>query len=1463
MAILLLVFMASGFSPLSGAGAQTSSGVASTSSGSSAGETATIAIQAQLVTPNSFSGNINGSFSGSFQGKLTAKVNGTISQVSDSYSINFSYVGTFTTGSKQYSARGKGVAQASGGYITSGTLSGTLSYIYSGLVFGKYSGNLISGSYSSQTTYSSSSPGGISTISVKANFSGNFAPFYLASFEESGLPSGTSWSVTVEESGSSTSSTSSAAFLSSPSITLSSTSSVILFSLPNGQYGFSVGPVQLYEASPTSGTFSVNGANVTDEITFTRVETYAVTFTETGLPLGTSWSVTMDGLTQTSDSDSLTLTVPAGTYSYSVSTSSGYVPSTSSGTLSVTGSMSELISFALSAYAVTFTESGLPSGTRWFVVLNGVNKSSMSPQLTFEEADGTYPFYVGKVNGYSESPQSGYVKVSSQAVSQDIVFTPSVYTVSFVQDDLLPGSLWEVTVNGTTVSSYERNATFYLRSGTYSYYVQAPPDRLALPSSGDLFVDHNMEVQVDFPLASSSSVNPSSYAREYFKSNPERFASKAGQSYFTSFPAAYYGYNETPFFGSDPYQRTNVPSIPPYVYSPTLYVYSSLFNAQSLLPSVPTGVALTYVKGYANNGSIIIAISTTGVSSAEAGDWMTAQIHAPFNKTSTINDYSDELTYKVTVTTAVIEDASAGFLTNVGLTSMQAEYQVPNYGIVMHPMHLMTSAAIANPFSDPADTEQIIKDIQMGISLAKLIPAFEGDVQQLYDVINTNLTRGILYGEEVTGANRNLPQNLKEDMTWGLLNPYVQIYSDSFCDTLVMAPGGSTFVSGGIKIVSGNAGIGTTDIYAVTFVQINVYPGLVLAQPPPKGPYIEGVVIKPDTFYVNQLPDLTAKFGNLFLSGNNYDPSTNTWSSVINGGFTEQVQYPSIGYSLGYGTPLQISEPFGVTGNLNVHFDNSSSVGVSTQLGNIGDGLQYYMAPGTYNVSLNFGSTFGTVKAGPQGSLAPWPGTDTPPNLSTSVKVSVLPLPSNTTLLMRSEVTGPGKGRIWVGRPVKLAGKTDEDYWVDQGSPLYVKPAGWFLFYAALQNSSAPVPAYKSQLIANVSAKSISGWYNPTTSFEADANWTPKQAGNYTITVVYTGWPVPGTKQDLITGSTQVVSNVEVLGLGPTLTLSSSREVLGNYSHDWFENSTLFASFQNDTYVGSKPMPNEEVEFYIESPKGLTQAYDGFALAPAHGVTNSKGIANVTLLVSTPPLNNAKLTLVAVAVPPGSGGSDSQAKGSSFVPSANTNATMTIYYMAPQITGPQLTLKAKPSTFGRFNIDPRDWINSTSIFAQLIDTTNSSGQGISSYYVINESLQFWIVTPNGFSTSYDGFSLSNYGYTSTNYYGIASLNLASSSSDTQNVTLTIFVESVPLYSGGGGGSHHTETTSRSSTYIPVNGTLTIKYYVKSFTYHQHHIPHSQTVEQEERRSYEVTQVVSSLTGNGYGEISYGYHIYMR
>ncbi len=308
--------------------------------------------------------------------------------------------------------------------------------------------------------------------------------FYSVNFEESGLPANTTWYVNITNVGS------------SGPITWASYS----IALPNGTYSYTVATVNKnYAPSPSSGPFTVNGAAVSESITFSLV-TYTVTFTESGLPTGTTWYVNLsNGQTFSSSTNTISFSEPNGTYSYTVATvNKNYAPSQSSGTFTVNGANVQVsITFSFGTFTVTFIESGLPAGTTWYVNLsNGQTFSqkttSLTSTITFLETHGIY-FYTITTNNkmYKAIHSSGMFVVNGASVFIPVKFFEVTYTVVFFELGLPSGTTWYVNLsNGQTFSSTTSIIVFNEPNGTYTYTIGTKNGNYKpTPSSGTLIVN--------------------------------------------------------------------------------------------------------------------------------------------------------------------------------------------------------------------------------------------------------------------------------------------------------------------------------------------------------------------------------------------------------------------------------------------------------------------------------------------------------------------------------------------------------------------------------------------------------------------------------------------------------------------------------------------------------------------------------------------------------------------------------------------------------------------------------------------------------------------------------------------------------------------------------------------------------------------------------------------------------------
>ncbi len=286
---------------------------------------------------------------------------------------------------------------------------------------------------------------------------------YAVTFTETGLPAGTSWSVTLG------------------GTTNSSTTGTVAFAEPNGTYAFTVASSG-YQGTPASGDLAVHGTAASQSITF-ALATYAVTFTESGLPSGTSWSVTLGGTANSSTTGTIAFVEPSGTYAFSVS-SPGYQPVPGSGRVTVSGaSVGQSVTFTQVTYALSFTETGLPSGASWAVTIGRAALESTTSTFTFNEPNGTYAYAVS-ASGYQPTPGSGSVTVSGQPAEQSISFALVTYSVAFSTSTLPAGTLWNVTLGGTTRASAGAEILFSEPNGSYAWSLGSVGGWYGTPGSG-------------------------------------------------------------------------------------------------------------------------------------------------------------------------------------------------------------------------------------------------------------------------------------------------------------------------------------------------------------------------------------------------------------------------------------------------------------------------------------------------------------------------------------------------------------------------------------------------------------------------------------------------------------------------------------------------------------------------------------------------------------------------------------------------------------------------------------------------------------------------------------------------------------------------------------------------------------------------------------------------------------------
>jgi YVTN family beta-propeller protein len=276
----------------------------------------------------------------------------------------------------------------------------------------------------------------------------------------------------------------------------------------NGSTNRLLPPVASWNGSDGASDVLVDSSNgniyVLNQAFWSGVTTYELSFSETGLPAGTNWTV---GLTAswgstgfpTYESSTLGCIWFEGynaTYAFTARLTSPavnwtYVASPASGSFNVSGGpVNESIVFTFEPiYPVEFNETGLPNGSAWSLTFEGYPESSSTDTIAVWEPNGSY-WYNG-VEGpseYAAAPNSGRLLVNGSARNIPIAFSTKTFDVNFTEFGLPVGTTWSVDLGGDTQSSASRGIPFEEPSGNYSYTVGAVPGYIATPTAGTVTV---------------------------------------------------------------------------------------------------------------------------------------------------------------------------------------------------------------------------------------------------------------------------------------------------------------------------------------------------------------------------------------------------------------------------------------------------------------------------------------------------------------------------------------------------------------------------------------------------------------------------------------------------------------------------------------------------------------------------------------------------------------------------------------------------------------------------------------------------------------------------------------------------------------------------------------------------------------------------------------------------------------
>ncbi len=241
----------------------------------------------------------------------------------------------------------------------------------------------------------------------------------------------------------------------------------------NGTYHARVYAPPGYSVSPSNVTFTINGNNENLQFVFSNY-VYAVVFYENGLKSLTRWGIVLDSTDYYSTGSYIALNLANGTYQGQVIVPYLYESNISTFSFTVNGKGINIHIGFTELYVISFKESGLISGTKWYVVLNGNNMSSTNQFINFTEPNGTYPYVIGNVSGYTLNLYKGTVQVSNYNITINVVYNVLSYSVVFIESGLPTNAFWTVVFDSYAYSSTTNTIKISnIPKSTYQYQVQS------------------------------------------------------------------------------------------------------------------------------------------------------------------------------------------------------------------------------------------------------------------------------------------------------------------------------------------------------------------------------------------------------------------------------------------------------------------------------------------------------------------------------------------------------------------------------------------------------------------------------------------------------------------------------------------------------------------------------------------------------------------------------------------------------------------------------------------------------------------------------------------------------------------------------------------------------------------------------------------------------------------------------
>lgn len=166
-----------------------------------------------------------------------------------------------------------------------------------------------------------------------------------------------------------------------------------------------------------------------------------------------------------------------------------------------------------SLYNVSFSETGLRSGTEWSATFDGTVETTLASSITFASiTNGTHAYLLQSEGSYRVSglAPAGSITVHGASLTESVIFVRGMtYSIVLHELGLASGTHWCVTIGSTLCSTTDKVVFKHLTPGTYTYSVLSVGTFTtlvklageAVPASGSNTISHGETFQVRYDSA--------------------------------------------------------------------------------------------------------------------------------------------------------------------------------------------------------------------------------------------------------------------------------------------------------------------------------------------------------------------------------------------------------------------------------------------------------------------------------------------------------------------------------------------------------------------------------------------------------------------------------------------------------------------------------------------------------------------------------------------------------------------------------------------------------------------------------------------------------------------------------------------------------------------------------------------------------------------------------------------------